>query len=314
MIRLLINETLRQYAKELRKELARLTNNPQKKLEELMYSEELSPSHKEYVKKIHDEWNELIICEPDKFDDVKGKFDEILLDNQLSERVGDKKFYEIIVDKMEYSRVQSTIYPKIMRKLGIKACVYCNAQYAYSIIHHSATYTNYELDHFKPKSKYPFLCTSFFNLQPCCSSCNKNKSDDDALFCLYTKREEELNPMKFSIDIGSSARYWVTHNPEMIKIKYSCPRDEALEQNQENVFHITDLYQGHTDIVEELLWKKKIYNSPFIDIYRRNFKQLGFTDASFKRLIIGNYSLTVEVHKRPLSKMTQDIAKDLELI
>lgn len=314
MIRLLINETLRQYAKDLRNELARLKDNPQKKLEELSNSPLLSASQKAYVKKIHDEWDDLVICEPDLFENKKGELDDILLDNHLSELVGDKKFYEVIVDKMGYSRVQSTIYPKIMRKLGIKACVYCNAQYAYSIARQGATYTNYELDHFKPKSRYPFLCTSFFNLQPCCPSCNKNKSDDDALFCLYTNNEDELNPMKFSLDIGSAARYWITHKPEIIHINYSCPGDDALKENQEQRFHITDLYQGHTDIVEELLWKKKIYNSTFIEIYRNNFKQLGFTDASFMRIILGNYGLTEEIHKRPLAKMTQDIAKELELI
>lgn len=36
----------------------------------------------------------------------------------------------------------------------------------------------YDLDHGKPKAKYPYLCTSFFNLQPACPSCNRKKSDD----------------------------------------------------------------------------------------------------------------------------------------
>lgn len=120
--------------------------------------------------------------------------------------------------------------------------------------------------------------------------------------------------MRFSVDVGSSARYWITHNPDTKKINFSCPGDGTLEENHELRFHITDLYQGHTDIVEELLWEKKIYNSTFREIYRSNFKQLGFTDAAFKRLILGNYSIADEVHKRPLAKLTQDIAKELGLI
>lgn len=315
MIRLLINDTLRQYAKDLRKELARLeSNNPKKKLESLSQSPQLSASQKEYVRKIHDEWENLIISEPDSFEDKKAEFDQILQDNQLSVLIGRKKFYEIIVETMGYSRVQLTIYPKIMRKLDIKACVYCNAQYSYAVGMLGKKHTNYELDHFRPKSKYPFLSTSFFNLQPCCPSCNKNKSDNDALFCLYTTNPDEIDPMKFSLDVGSSARYWITHNPQMIKLNFSCPGNNALETNQEQRFHITEIYKGHTDIAEELLWKKKIYNSIFEDIYRRNFKQLGFTEAAFKRFILGNYALTEEVHKRPLAKMTQDIAKELKLI
>lgn len=58
-------------------------------------------------------------------------------------------------------------------KLGIKACVYCNASYTVATDDDRATF---QIDHSYPKSKYPFLCTSFFNLQPSCMHCNQIKS------------------------------------------------------------------------------------------------------------------------------------------
>lgn len=75
-----------------------------------------------------------------------------------------------------------------------------------------------------------------------------------------------------------------------------------------------DLYKAHKDIAEELLWKKYVYNHVIRDIYRDLFKELGFVDADFNRFILGNYDKIDDIHKRPLSKMTQDIARQLGII
>lgn len=52
------------------------------------------------------------------------------------------------------------------------------------------------LDHFAPKSKYPYLAIAPINLIPCCSTCNKKKES------LYPKSESEtlFNPYFESID------------------------------------------------------------------------------------------------------------------
>lgn len=72
-----------------------------------------------------------------------------------------KFLYKEIVEAMRYDYVQKSVYPKIINQLGIKTCVYCNAQYAFSYDNGKDSFQNYEIDHWMPKSKYPYLCTSF---------------------------------------------------------------------------------------------------------------------------------------------------------
>ena len=271
-----------------------------------------------YVKKIIKDWKKLIVLLPSDFDKTYSEFNEILDSSNLSEKLfGEKKscFHEEVVKAMKYNHVQKTIYPQIMQKLKIKACTYCNAQYAFAIQNGKDNYINYEIDHWKPKAIYPFLSTSFFNLQPCCSSCNRKKKTKTALFHLYTENEnDDLNPMHFSISPEGEILYLVTHDFNNLKILFDCKSNNDLWENEENLFQISTLYQAHHDMVEELIWKKYIYNDTFKQIYYHDFKSLQLTESDFKRFIVGNYTDLIDVHKRPLSQMVYDISKDLGLI
>ncbi len=96
---------------------------------------------------------------------------------------------------MRYDAVQSTEIRPYMKKLGIKACVYCNAAYAVATDDNKATF---QVDHYYPKSKYPFLCTSFFNLFPSCMHCNQIKSKNTGYdYCLYTEDPARVNSVLF---------------------------------------------------------------------------------------------------------------------
>ena len=216
---------------------------------------------------------------------------------------------------MRYDYVQETIYKDIVKKLDIRTCVYCNAQYAFSYSLGKDDFINYEIDHWMPKSKYPYLCTSFFNLQPSCPKCNKMKSQrDDVLpFCLFTNNAEDLNPFEFSVDNGSCALFLATNDKDKLRISFKA-KDKQLGENMNSLFHITTQYQAHKDIVEELIWKQKIYNHTILDIYRDNFENLGFRKSDFNRFILSNYDMEEDILKRPLSKMMQDIAKQLGII
>jgi len=308
--------------------------SPKQRLKELV-ADLQDNTDKQYVQLIIDEWDVLIVATPDEFDALESKFKKIICTESIGERLvqvmvlnrqkGVKELktrylYKLIVDAMKYEYVQSTIYPVFITELNIKACVYCNAQYAFSVAGRNG-YQNYELDHFKPKSKYPYLCTTFMNLQPSCATCNKKKSDkeplpDEEAFQLFVAEGTtgELSPVKFELDNASAARYLADPNNKTLIINFSCPNNPKLEKCFNRFFDINTLYQAHTDIAEELIWKSQIYNHVIINDYKRLFRQLGFRDSDFMRFIIGNYDLTDDIHKRPLSKLTQDIAKQLKII
>lgn len=324
MRRIFIDDRVRGIAKSfkifLEKGLSSKYKSPKKHLGELANNPLLSLKQQQYVKLIINEWDNLIVMEP-PFDNTIKKFETLFPADKIStEQFGidpksSKFLYKEIVGAMRYDYVQEKVYPKIINQLGIKTCVYCNAQYAFSYDNGKDSFQNYEIDHWMPKSKYPYLCTSFFNLQPSCPKCNKLKSNKDDIlpFCLYTHNGNKLNPFDFSILHVSYAQYLATHDRDMLRIIFSS-KEQGLKDNMDALFHISTQYQAHKEMVEELIWKKQIYNSTFLDIYKDSFKQLGFKQTDFNRFILSNYDKDEDILKRPFAKMVQDIAKQLGII
>ena len=80
-----------------------------------------------------------------------------------------KPFYEAIVDALRYDYVRDSPngFVSYFDDLKINACVYCNASYIVNTNVHSLppkgkisleVMGRYELDHYLPKSQFPFLC------------------------------------------------------------------------------------------------------------------------------------------------------------
>lgn len=168
--------------------------------------------YKAYVEEIakdydnaEDETMNLLVLQPQHFHNYINKYEGVLfqhveLDKELvyhkqvgGQRPGPKtkKFWELIVDAMHYEKTVRPIMVPIIEAMGIRTCAYCNMQYALTIDHSKGLY---ELDHRFPKSKYPYLCITFYNLQPSCPTCNHGKNNATADFGLYTTDSNELHP------------------------------------------------------------------------------------------------------------------------
>lgn len=92
--------------------------------------------------------------------------------NEIARWVFVDKMYETSLDKLQF-----------IEQLSLKICPYCGRQHI-----NVAQFPGYRdskpnIDHFLPKSSYPFLAISFRNLIPCCSVCNEmaNKGNYDPL-------------------------------------------------------------------------------------------------------------------------------------
>ena len=80
-----------------------------------------------------------------------------------------------------------------------------------------------------------------------------------------------------------------------------------LRNVAEETFHIKARYKN--DIVEEIVWKRWIYNRIFIQSLR---KGLGYSIPSYvdvQRFILGTYADAEGIYKRPLTRMVQAVAK-----
>lgn len=220
-----------------------------------------------------------------------------------------------IVNAMQYKRMRKDIYPVIARKMGVKTCVYCNANYT---INDDKNKGYYDLDHWKPKALYPYLSTSFFNLQPSCAYCNRNKSDDDgAYFRLWGVRgQKRLHVLGVTISDNSIARYLLNHDASQLTPIFFAHKLGSLDMrnNTDRKLHITDIYNEHKDVAEEVLWKYIAYKSSYVKGWKNATKKAVPSMAEVNRFILGTYDNPKDIHKRPLTDMAQNVARTLGLI
>jgi hypothetical protein len=243
-------------------------------------------------------------------------------------RKGKFNFRHEIIEAMGYRDLRSTFYPKYFARIGIKACIYCNSQLTVSINSYEYLKTKikgdvkakFQVDHFLPKSNYPCFSISLFNLYPVCSPCNNAKGNTPVNFQLYSDDTLKTSQSiyKFELATGCVAKFLTTLDREELSINFIDPQKPKQKIKAKgsfsDTFDIHGIYETQKDLAEELIVKSKIYNKAYKLKLISSFDKI-FTHASLSnRILIGNYTRPEEIHKRPMAKFTQDIAKQLGLI
>jgi hypothetical protein len=216
----------------------------------------------------------------------------------------------------------------LANQLKIKSCTYCNTQYTLTVKHDGKTKLLYHLDHFFPKSVYPYLSLSYYNLIPCCASCNMSKSDKP-----YSIKDN-IHPYLDSLD--KIAKYEATNkslaqfllnvnnNENKIELQLNLRtkylgnlKTENKLKNYKDEFKVETQYQQFNDLVGETYLKGLYYNShrkkELTDFFK-NSKVTTLTQEMIHRFIVGNYTEDKDLFKRPLAKMMKDISEDFKLI
>ena len=146
-----------------------------------------------------------------------------------------------------------------------------------------------------------FKCERFLQL----------KSDDDSLALLHPY-DDKVNNINIT--------YWLNdmkfYNVKSIK-DITFESEKSLEIEIENmpdenkkIFQLERLYQEHTDIVIELILKHLHYPQSYIE----ELSSFGYNKEEIYRFIFSNYLNEENLSKRPLSKLTKDIAEELNLL
>lgn len=216
----------------------------------------------------------------------------------------------------------------LAKELNIKSCTYCNSQYTLTVKHDGDTKLLFHLDHFYPKSVYPYLSLSYYNLIPCCASCNMSKSDKPYVL------NDNIHPYEDSLD--EIAKYEATKksllqflldvnlNDNKIELQLNLRKtfsgDKGMEKklnNYKNEFKVESQYQQFKDIVGETYIKGLFYNSSrrkeLIDLLNKH-SGTTLTNDMINRFIVGNYTEDKDLLRRPLAKMMRDISEDIGLI
>ncbi|GMN07480.1 hypothetical protein MTsPCn5_28690 [Croceitalea sp. MTPC5] len=210
----------------------------------------------------------------------------------------------------------------LSEKLNIKSCTYCNTQYSLTVARKGKTKLLFHLDHFFSQDKYPYLSLSFFNLLPCCSSCNMSKSNK--AFNL----KEDIHPYVdsldqiavFEADHSSLVEFLLNINKNKIKLllglrakHYGDTKKQKKLDNYNEQFKIEAMYDQFNDVVAETYLKSLFYNKykrqELVDFFKKNYGEV-LSDEMIKRFVTGNYMESKDLLKRPLAKMMKDICED----
>jgi hypothetical protein len=324
MQKIVIDATIEGYAQAYATDLKATIGDVRNKLDNLLkaikkYNNKIDIlPYQSYINEIKSDYDDLLILKPSKFKDYISKYNTLKNEDSLtqilvykSNKKGEtksKKFYELISDTMKYKSARMTLAPYIL-KMGIETCVYCNAQYA---ITSQDGKPFYEFDHFKSQSDYPFLCTTFYNLQPSCPFCNKSKKNKSCDFNLYTEIDTSDNsPFLF---IPQMENFDKTKDPECIRIDFK-DKDRNLSQSVKDynkIFHIEEVYSCHKDVVEDFYWKNKCYTKSYFQSFHET---LGVSEniKLLKRFFFGTNMDGNSIHKHPFTKLIQDTAKQIGL-
>lgn len=250
----------------------------------------------------------LIIVSPENISNIivaiRAAYPDFITPNSNNNLILRNIFISNCYDNTSFSKLD------FIKRVNIDTCPYCNRNYIYYLSKTSEIKP--QIEHFYPKSTYPFLAVSYYNLIPSCQTCNGfgAKEEKDPLV------EDLINPyllentnFKFSYKIKTINFLNPLFDKSSVDVKFIKKLPGHL-----NVFKLDKLYDQHSDHVLELIIKSKVAYSDKYRAYLHTYRGLKFNDSEIDRMILGNYSKEDEIHKRPLSKLYQDIGRELGLI
>lgn len=235
-----------------------------------------------------------------------------------------KDFYSKIYTIFNYDALIEAKEPwgayKLTYELNVTVCPYCNRNYI-NTSYNDHGKTRPELDHFFPKSKYPFLSISIYNLIPSCHICNSSLKGAKDFYLephLHPFIEGKSDDFQFEIKYRADVIEEIVADVESFEIVVTTLTDDAdLKTSIDNsckTFLIKELYNLHKDVAQELLFKSVYYNETKIDELKSILgDQAGIDDNFLKRVIIGTYADSSSIGKRSLSKYSYDIISKTDL-
>ena len=196
----------------------------------------------------------------------------------------------------------------LAEKLDIPTCPYCNRMYTKTVTGEAGEKViRPEFDHWFPKSQYPLLALSFYNLIPSCHICNSNlkgKIKPDLKYHFHPYNPiNNFNPI-FSYELKDY------DDSYKIKIKIGIRREfeESLK-----IFELENIYQAHEDEVKDLIKIRQAYSDKYIEILNKSLK-INLSKEEVYRLAFGVHYEDDKFDRRPLSKLKKDILTELGII
>lgn len=228
-------------------------------------------------------------------------------------------------DIFDYDKLE-TIRHEVMVAYNISVCPYCQRNYITSYIDDIEEKTTADLDHFFPKSTYPYLALSLYNFVPSCQICNSRmKLAKEAINVVYPFEEsfDELGA-KFKIKDNKDIDFFLKSSETEFEVEISLGnvKPEKVKKSID-LFKLDKIYKvAHNKYIQDML--KNIQKEPSnrIKLLNNDLKELmeGFLTEEEKELrkidkdvVLAPYRFKYK-NGEPLGKLTKDILESYKII
>ena len=192
---------------------------------------------------------------------------------------------------------------KIAEIKGRNTCTYCNRQYTITLKEDGEFITRPQFDHWFPKSVFPLLALSFYNLIPSCSICNSSAKGDQIfsfkkLIHPY-KRSSPETDFRFSYLPDGKGGWKI----DLYNLK-------GVEKDTFEVFKLRDIYNYHYKLeAKDLLDLAIKNNGTYIEWLLNDMKEKKIAPSYEEayRLLFGTEYDIKKVLDRPFSKLKRDL-------
>ena len=212
---------------------------------------------------------------------------------------------------------------KLLFLMEIEVCPYCQRNYISSYEENNSKKTTADLDHFYPKSLYPFLALSLYNFIPSCQICNSrfkgNKDARDSLY-LYDKGFDELG-IKFRTSEEVIVKILGEgHSDFFVKIDYENLKDEKNKEKIKNSIRnlgLDKVYEkSHNQYIQNLLYNIEKYPENYlencVEMFESDVDKKKQLEEYFKDIVKEPYRKRIE-NGEPLAKLTKDILEEFNI-
>ena len=292
----------------------------------------------ELLKKIIDKGKDFIIQKELFLDYEKKEIDKIIKimkkKNKKSKSILEIRFEKLNISE-EYLPNQLFCYKKLqtgnkdwnrhklLSLIGIEICPYCQRNYISSYEENNSKKTTADLDHFYPKSLYPFLALSLYNFIPSCQICNSRfKGNKDVWSSVYPYEEgfDELG-VKFrtSKEVISEilgerySDFYVKIDYENLKNKEDV---EKVKNSIENLGLDRVYKKSHNQYIQNLLYNIEKYPENYlencVEMFESNVDKKKQLEEYFKDIVKEPYRKRIE-NGEPLAKLTKDILEEFDI-
>lgn len=192
-------------------------------------------------------------------------------------------------------------FVKYFVDLDFQVCYYCNRNYISNFSKKSQEKSTFTLDHFHQKEKYPMLALSFYNLIPSCYTCNstiKGKNNVEQ----YKNNYDD----GYDFDTKASFEFESIGNKHLLTLTSTEPKIQQYIKD----FKHHEIYQVHINDAIELFKKQRD-----LEFLIKKYEDItNINEVDIKKTIFGEIIFLNEQDKESLSKLKQDIAKQLKII